>query len=114
MSAGAICWFESGLTDSIWGAGFQTIRGLGFVSGACSVHYHSEAPRRERLHELVQARAFPKPSVSMTMRVCCSRNGRIAKVVSWRRGATAYRVVSRDGRVVEEALDSESIRAKRV
>jgi dipeptidase E len=114
MSAGAICWFESGLTDSIWGAGFQTIRGLGFVSGACSVHYHSEAPRRERLHELVQARAFPEAIGIDDYAGVLFENGRIAKVVSWRRGATAYRVVSRDGRVVEEALDSESIRAKRV
>ncbi len=41
-------------------------------------------------------------------------DGRIAKVVSWRRGATAYRVGYRDGRVVEDALGSESIRGKRV
>jgi len=38
----------------------------------------------------------------------------MARVVNWRRGATAYRVGYRDGRVVEEALDSENIRARHV
>jgi dipeptidase E len=113
MSAGAICWFEGGLTDSIWGAGFQPIRGLGFLAGACSVHYHSEASRRERLHENVQARIFAEAIGIDDYAGVLYEDGRIAQVVNWRRGATAYRVGYRDGRIVEEALSSESIRPGR-
>ncbi|MGC1459667.1 MAG: peptidase E [Steroidobacteraceae bacterium] len=114
VSAGAICWFEGGLTDSIWGAGLQPIRCLGFLPGACSVHYHSEASRKERLHEHVEARVFPEAVGIDDYAAVLYEDGRIAKVVNWRRGATAYRVGYHDGRVVEEALGSESIRAKRV
>jgi peptidase E len=113
MSAGAICWFEGGLTDSIWGAGFQPIRGLGFLAGACGVHYHSEALRRERLHENVEARVFYEAIGIDDYAAVLYEDGRIVRVVNWRRGATAYRVAYRDGRIVEEALGSESIRAKR-
>jgi peptidase E len=110
MSAGAICWFESGLTDSVWGAGYQPMRCLGFLSGACSVHYHSEPLRRERTHESVEGRVFHEAVGIDDYAGVLYENGRIARVVSWRRGATAYRVALRDGQMVEEPLACESIR----
>jgi len=113
MSAGAICWFESGLTDSVWGAGFQPMRGLGFLSGACSVHYHSEPERRDRLHECVGTRVFGDALGIDDFAGVLFEDARLAKVVSWRRGATAYRVMCREGRVVEEALSAENIRPRR-
>src|ERR1700761_7910156 len=57
MSAGAMCWFESGLTDSVWDAGFQPMRCLGFLSGACCVHY-TEPLRRDTTHVCVDSRIF--------------------------------------------------------
>ncbi len=109
-SAGALCWFESGLTDSVWGAGIQPLRGLGFLGGACSVHYHSEPGRRDRLHEGVQARIFHDAIGIDDYAAVLYEDSRIAKVVNWRRGATAYRVVTRESQVIEEAMPSDSIR----
>jgi dipeptidase E len=110
MSAGALCWFDSGLTDSVWGAGFQPMRCLGFLGGACCVHYHSEPLRRDKTHECVEARVFSEAIGIDDYAGVLYENGRIARVVSWRRGATAYRIGLRDGRLVEEALESENIR----
>ena len=112
VSAGAICWFESGLTDSVWGAGFQPLRCLGFLAGACSVHFHAEPGRRDRLHEAVQARILHDAIGIDDYAGVLYEDGRIARVMSWRRGATAYRVTCREGRPVEEALASESIRSR--
>jgi peptidase E len=112
VSAGAICWFESGLTDSVWGAGFQPLRCLGFLTGACSVHFHSEPGRRDRLHEAVQARLLPDAIGIDDYAGVLFEDGRIARVMNWRRGASAYRVSCRDGRAVEEVLVSESIRSR--
>jgi dipeptidase E len=44
VSAGAICWFEQGITDSVWPLGALT--GLKMLSGSCCPHYDSEPERR--------------------------------------------------------------------
>lgn len=111
VSAGAICWFEGGVTDSVWGAGLQPLRGLGFLGGACSVHFHAEPGRRELLHEGVQARTFAEAIGIDDFAGVLYEDGRLARVVSWRRGATAYRVTYRDGRATEETLASENVRS---
>lgn len=41
-SAGAICWFEMGLTDSR-ASGYDPIQGLGFLPGSCCPHYGDNA-----------------------------------------------------------------------
>ncbi len=44
VSAGAICWFEQCITDSVWPLG--ALDGLKFVKGSCCPHYDSEPERR--------------------------------------------------------------------
>lgn len=43
-SAGAICWFEQCITDSVWPLG--SLQGLGILKGSCCPHYDSEPERR--------------------------------------------------------------------
>jgi len=53
ISAGSICWFEGGVTDS-FGPDLQPVtNGLGFLPGANGVHMDSEEGRRPLLRELV-------------------------------------------------------------
>jgi hypothetical protein len=47
QSAGAMCWFESGVTRSAGSA--RLVPGLGIVPGVLSVHYHRDADRRQTL-----------------------------------------------------------------
>lgn len=44
VSAGAICWFEQGITDSVWPLG--TLTGLKILKGSCCPHYDTEPERR--------------------------------------------------------------------
>lgn len=44
VSAGAICWFEQGITDSVWPLGVLT--GLSILPGSCCPHYDSEPERK--------------------------------------------------------------------
>jgi dipeptidase E len=111
MSAGAICWFESGLTESVSGAGPQPLRCLGFLGGACSVHYHSDPLRKAMLHELVATRGLAEGIGIDDYAGVLYEDGRIARVLSWRRGAAAHRVLLRDRQIVEEMLPGESVRA---
>jgi dipeptidase E len=44
VSAGAICWFEQGVTDSVWPLGVLPC--LGFLQGSCCPHFDGEVDRR--------------------------------------------------------------------
>jgi dipeptidase E len=52
VSAGAICWFDYGHSDS--GGAFALIAGLGFLPGALCPHFSSEAGRETSFVELVR------------------------------------------------------------
>lgn len=53
-SAGSICWFEQGITDSIAGP-LTTLDCLGFLPGSNCPHYDSEPLRRPTYRRLVAA-----------------------------------------------------------
>ncbi|GAA2534195.1 Type 1 glutamine amidotransferase-like domain-containing protein [Microbacterium mitrae] len=54
-SAGGICWFDGGTTDS-FGPTLQVLpEGLGFVSGSFSPHYDAEGQRRPLVHAALLA-----------------------------------------------------------
>jgi peptidase E len=58
VSAGMICWFERGLTDSNFGA-LSPISGLAWLAGGACPHYDGEATRRPSLQRLVAAGTMP-------------------------------------------------------
>ncbi|GAA1332544.1 peptidase E [Brachybacterium rhamnosum] len=53
ISAGSICWFEGGVTDSFGPDLAPVTNGLGFLPGANGVHMDSEAARRPLIRRLV-------------------------------------------------------------
>jgi dipeptidase E len=104
-SAGAICWFEAGLTDS-FGPQLEGMHdGLGFLPGSACPHYGGEELRRPRYRELVRE-GFPA-GIAIDDDVGVRFDGtELAEVVTTRAGATAYRV-SGEG---EQELDARLIR----
>jgi dipeptidase E len=90
-SAGMICWFEAGITDS-FGPQLEGMRdGLGFLAGSACPHYDGEELRRPVYARLV-AEGFP-PGVAADDGVGVQFIGtELAEVVSVRDGAGAYRV----------------------
>src|SRR5919202_1112708 len=99
-SAGMICWFEAGVTDS-FGPQLEGMRdGLGFLDGSACPHYDGEELRRPVYTRLV-ANGFP-PGIAADDGVGVHYVGtELAEVVTVRDGACAYRVEP-DG---ESALD---------
>jgi peptidase E len=57
-SAGAICWFESGFSDSHAGR-FAAIPCLGFLPGSCCPHYAQDGARKEQFEAAVRAGEIP-------------------------------------------------------
>jgi dipeptidase E len=90
-SAGMICWFEAGVTDS-FGPQLDGMRdGLGFLPGSACPHYDGEAERRPAYQRLVRE-GFP-PGLAADDCVALRFDGaELAEVVAAREGSRAYRV----------------------
>jgi dipeptidase E len=58
VSAGAICWFTAGLTNSL-GPGFVPVAGLGFLPGGFCPHADSDPARLDVLRDLVDSGRMP-------------------------------------------------------
>jgi peptidase E len=99
-SAGAICWFEAGLTDS-FGPQLEGMRdGLGLLPGSACPHYDGEELRRPRYSALVRD-GFPA-GIAIDDDVGVRFDGAdLAEVVTTREGATAYRVSKEDEQRLE-------------
>ena len=110
MSAGAMCWFECGLTDAFWQTGYRPLPGLGFLPGSCGVHYHRDVTRRARVHAAIEAGAVRAATAIDDYAAVLFSDRVVERVVSWREGATAYRIVLEGGSVQEMAYPCEQIK----
>jgi dipeptidase E len=107
LSAGSLCWFETGTTDS-FGNGLAPLSGgLGFVPGSHSPHYDSEATRRPRYHELVARGDLPPGYAADDGAALVFDGPDLIDVVSSRPNARAYRVdVGQDGVAAETVVST--------
>jgi dipeptidase E len=104
QSAGAICWFEQGVTDS-WGDQLRPLECMGFLAGSCCPHYDGEVERRPAYHALV-AGGVLKPGYAIEDSVAAHfRNGRLERVVAKKNGSKAYRVSIDAGAIRETPLE---------
>ncbi len=53
VSAGAICWFEKGITDSL-ASDLSIMNCLGFLKGTCCPHYDEEKKRKPFLRKVIE------------------------------------------------------------
>jgi peptidase E len=99
-SAGMICWFEAGVTDS-FGPQLEGMRdGLAFLPGSACPHYDGEAERRPVYQRLV-GEGFP-PGLAADDCVALHFDGtELAEVASARAGSRAYRVSSEGEEPIE-------------
>lgn len=107
-SAGSLCWFEEGTTDSR-PKELTTVQCLGFLKGSHSPHYDGEKERRPLYHKLIGSGEM-KPGYA------CDNNAglyfadnTVRRVVASRAGAKCYYVSVVGGQVVEKVLEPEMI-----
>jgi len=99
-SAGMICWFEAGVTDS-YGPQLEGMDCLGFLPGSACPHYDGEELRRPRYRELVDG-GFPEGIAADDGVGVHFVGAELTEIVTCRPAATAYRVT----RAGEERLDA--------
>ncbi len=107
ISAGAVCWFKAGTTDS-FGPGLAPLtNGLGLLPGSVCPHYDGEANRRPRYHELIASGELPGGYAADDGVALHFVDGDFEKAVSSRANAKAYRIELRDGETSEVVLSTE-------
>jgi peptidase E len=100
VSAGAICWFEQGLTDS-WG-GLDPMNCLGFVRGSCCPHYDGEPGRRSAYLNLIQNGALAAGYALDDGAAAHFIDDRLAHVVTSRPAARAFHVRGAENGIAAE------------
>jgi peptidase E len=103
-SAGGICWFQAGVTDS-FGLDLQPLHGgLGFLPGSFCPHYDSEAQRRPTFRRLVGKKLLPAGYAADDGVALRFEGRRLADIVAIRAGVSAWRVDRAGGQPRETPL----------
>jgi dipeptidase E len=110
ISAGAICWFEQGVTDS-FADQLRVIDCLGFLPGSCCPHYSGEPERRPAFHRLLRQGEIA-PGFAIDDGAAIHFTGdQVHRVIASRQGATAYRVHSTGADAREEPMPVDYLAA---
>jgi peptidase E len=107
-SAGSLCWFEEGTTDSR-PKEVTKIECLGFLKGSHSPHYDGEAVRRPTYHRLIASGELKPGYACDNAAGIYFEDNRVARVVATSPDAKVYRVSLVGGEIVEEVLEPELI-----
>ncbi len=108
-SAGSLCWFDNGTTDSRPIA-LSVVECLGFLPFSHSPHYHKEEFRRPLYHENIEKGIFGPGYAMDDYAGIIFKNGKPMKVISMGEDYNCYFVSLKDGKVVEEKLKSEILK----
>jgi len=103
VSAGAICWFEQGLTDS-FADGLRSFDCLRFLPGSCCPHYDGEPQRRPSYHRLLANGDIPAGLALEDWTAVHFKGTEIHRVIASRSGARVYSMRAVYGSVQEVPL----------
>lgn len=102
-SAGAICWFDAGVTDS-WGDGLRVLPALGFLPGSCCPHYDGEAERQPFYRQAMVTGAV-QPGHAIGDRAALHfHDGTLLRAIATQQDAMAFHVSSEAGVCIEAPL----------
>ena len=102
-SAGSICWFEQGVTDSIAGP-LTALDCLGFLPGSNCPHYDSEVLRRPTYRKLVASGKILDGVAADDGAALHYVDGKLLRAVASKPRAKAYRVTRTGKRAIEKVL----------
>ena len=104
VSAGAICWFEQGVTDS-WASNLNTMECLGFLKGMTCPHYQEEVDRRPSVHQMLKNdKAMPGYAIDGGAAVHF-KNGEYHRSLQFYPDSLAYHVSYEKGKIIEKKMD---------
>jgi dipeptidase E len=107
-SAGAICWFEEGLSDSRPGH-LSIVKGLGFLKGSNCPHYNTEKERRPLYLQWIKERKLLPGYACDEMAGLYFENTTLKRIVTQNPNDKVYKITIEKGEITETALSAEII-----
>jgi peptidase E len=107
-SAGSLCWFEEGTTDSR-PKELSKVECLGFLKGSHSPHYDAEAGRRPLYQKTILAGTMKPGYACDNDAGIYFEDNAVKRVVSTRPAAKVYYVSVEGGKIVEKVMEPEHI-----
>ena len=102
VSAGAICWFNQGITDS-WAHGLQVLDCMDILDGVCCPHYDGEANRSPSVERFLKNKDIEHCLCIEDGAAVHYQNETLKTAVSFYKDKNAYNV-KYDNRLIEEPL----------
>ena len=110
ISAGAICWFEEGLTDSVPGE-LRPIECLGFLKGSCCPHYDGEKQRQPTYTRNVAEGSMRDGIGIQDCAAAHFVNDNLSRAICSEEGKLCFRVSRTAEGCSEEAIEGEFLGA---
>jgi dipeptidase E len=114
VSAGSICWFDFGVSDSRRfkdsAAPLIKVRGLGFVNASNCPHYHSRKYAKDRAKTLKKAMST-SAGVAIAIDDFCALEivGDMYKIIRSRPSSKAYKVCWKHGKYINKEIDATKL-----
>lgn len=105
-SAGSLCWFENGITDSR-PVKLTKLEGLGWIKGSHCPHYDSEKKRKPLYHEMILKGEISPGYACDDLAGVYFENGKFKRAVSARANSKSYYIDVIDGKIMEKELGTE-------
>lgn len=106
-SAGALCWFEGGITDSFGSSRLVPLMNcLGFLEGSICPHYDVDRLRKPAYHTFMKLGLVPPGYAADNEVALHFVNHTLQAAITSRPGGKAYKVYAAGrGRIIEQPLD---------
>lgn len=111
VSAGAICWCKSGLSDSRLfnntNAGFIKVSALGLIKVLFCPHYDFEPKRQPALKDIMQKTS----GVALALENCCALEviNNDYRIISSKKNVNAYKIYWKKNKFYKETIKQEKI-----
>ena len=105
VSAGAICWFEKGITDS-WASELKILDCLGLLKGTCCPHYDGEENRRPSVEAFLKNKTLEECLCIEDGSAAHFEKGSFKTAISFFKNQNkSVFNVKYDGKLIEKPLD---------
>lgn len=108
VSAGIMCWFEAGLTDSFHGK-YVPLKSLGFLAGSVCPHCDSENGRFEAYIEYIQKEEIPSGYAIDDGVALHFENGQLIKAVKSKPNAKVLFISKQSGVIHQRLVETQSL-----